>query len=192
VEQWAAADPRRAQVTWQESTTAPLVWDYDGESYSPTGLAHHILREATGEDTHLQGTLWWVDEHGRDLVTLAADLPTDTPTVEDITAVAEANGIGEPFRALLDVGRRHGLPLRPYRVKVMMTPPMSRNRMFYTLDAQSRDGRLHLYISPDAFAEAAGLPREEAAKLLGEDEERWLTPAEAQQLEASLDELLSR
>ena len=25
--------------------TTPLVWDYDGASYSPTGLAHHILRE---------------------------------------------------------------------------------------------------------------------------------------------------
>jgi hypothetical protein len=79
--------------------TTPLVWDYDGASYSPAGLAHHILREATGEDTHLQGTLWWVDEHGRDLVTLGADLPPeDAPTVEDIAALAEANGIGEPVR----------------------------------------------------------------------------------------------
>jgi hypothetical protein len=192
VEQWAASDPRRAQVTWQESMTAPLVWDYDGASYSPTGLAHHILREATGEDTHLQGTLWWVDEQGRDLVTLAADLPSDTPSVEDIVALAETNGIGEPFRALVDAGQRHGLPLRPYRVKVMVTPPTNRNRLLYTVDAQSRDGRLHLYISPDAFAEALGAQPHDAAKILGEDEERWLTPAEVQQLVVSLDELLSR
>lgn len=172
--------------------TAPLVWDYDGASYSPTGLAHHILREATGEDTHLQGTLWWVDEQGRDLVTLAADLPSDTPSVEDIVALAETNGIGEPFRALVDAGQRHGLPLRPYRVKVMVTPPTNRNRLLYTVDAQSRDGRLHLYVSPDAFAEALGVQPHDAAKILGEDEERWLTPAEVQQLVASLDELLSR
>jgi hypothetical protein len=192
VEQWAEADPRRTRVTWQESTTAPLVWDYDGASYSPTGLAHHILREATGEDAHIQGTMWWVDEHGRDLVTLAADLPSDTPTVEDIAAVAEANGIGEVFRQLLDAGQRHGLPLRPYRVKVMVTPPTNRNRMLYTVDAQPRDGRLHLYISPDTFAEVAGISRDDAVKLLGKDEELWLTPAEAQQLGASFDELLSR
>jgi hypothetical protein len=192
VEQWAAADPRRAQATWQESTTAPLVWDYDGASYSPTGLARHILREATGDDTHLQGTLWWADEQGRDLVTLAAELPSDAPTVEDITALAEANGIGEPFRLLLDAGQRHGLPLRPYRAKVMVTAPTNRNRMLYTLDTQPRDGRLHLYISPDAFTEALVAPPDDAPKILGADEERWLTPVEVQQLVLRLDQLLSR
>jgi hypothetical protein len=165
VEQWAAADPHRAQATWQESMTAPLVWDYDGASYSPTGLAQHILGEVTGEDMALQGTRWWVDEDGRDLVALAADLPSDVPTVEDIMTLAEANGIGEPFRQLLDAGRRHGLPLRPYRVKVMVTSPTNRNRMLYTLDAQPRDGRLHLYISPEALAEAAQVPGDDATKL---------------------------
>jgi hypothetical protein len=74
----------------------------------------------------------------------------------------------------------------------MVTPPTNRNRMLYTLDAQSQDGRLHLYISPEAFAEVVGVPRDDATKLLGKDEEHWLTPAETQQLGASLDELLSR
>jgi hypothetical protein len=192
VEQWAAADPRRAQATWKESTTAPLVWDYDGASYSPSGLARHILREATGDEMQLQGTRWWADEEGRDLVTLAAALPSETASIEDIVAMAEANGIGEPFRLLLDAGQRHGLPLRPYRVKVMVTAPTNRNRMLYTLDAQARDDRLHLYISPDAFAEALEVPPADATKLLGKDEERWLTPIEAQQLVMRLDELLSR
>jgi hypothetical protein len=64
--------------------------------------------------------------------------------------------------------------------------------MLYTVDAQPRDGRLHLYISPDTFAEVAGVSRDDAVKLLGKDEELWLTPAEAQQLGASFDELLSR
>ena len=140
----------------------------------------------------LQGTRWWADEQGRDLVTLAAALPSETASIEDIIAMADANGIGEPFRLLLDAGQRHGLPLRPYRVKVMVTAPTNRNRMLYTLDAQARDDRLHLYISPDAFAEALQVPPADATKLLGKDEERWLTPIEAQQLVMQLDQLLSR
>jgi hypothetical protein len=66
----------------------------------------------------------------------------EQPVQVQAAAMAEANGIGEPFRLLLDVGKRHGLPLRPYRVKVMVTPPTNRNRMLYTLDAQARDDRL--------------------------------------------------
>ena len=39
VDAWIAADPLRGRATWQNEVTKPLIWEADGDGYTPTGLA---------------------------------------------------------------------------------------------------------------------------------------------------------
>ncbi|MFJ1649215.1 hypothetical protein [Streptomyces sp. NPDC088258] len=43
---WVEEDISRATVTWTNSTAKPLIWDADGVSYSPTGLAKPLRHHA--------------------------------------------------------------------------------------------------------------------------------------------------
>lgn len=72
---WLDAEPGRRHVAWQDDAAAPLVWEADGKSYSPTGLARLILEEAAGKTSQVQGPLYWINESGQSLVDLAASLP---------------------------------------------------------------------------------------------------------------------
>jgi predicted nucleic acid-binding protein len=53
------------------------VWEADGQAYSPTGLAKHILEEGADRTGDIQGPLCWIDEDGRSLVEIARTLPLD-------------------------------------------------------------------------------------------------------------------
>jgi hypothetical protein len=58
---WVSEDPRRAMVTWRNTTANPLRWDADGQWYSPTGLAEHVFFQVAGRTPPgIQGTTWWV------------------------------------------------------------------------------------------------------------------------------------
>ncbi|MGB2756598.1 MAG: DUF4268 domain-containing protein [Acidimicrobiia bacterium] len=73
IEQWVAKEPTRGKAAWQNHASAPLNWEHDGNAYSPTGLAKHIVLEATGLEPALQGTRWWVNGDGDDLTALSAE-----------------------------------------------------------------------------------------------------------------------
>jgi hypothetical protein len=76
---WLDEDPARRYATWQEDRGRPLRWEADGKSYSPTGLAQHILATAAGYSTKVQGTVYWVNSDGKSLVDLATGLPSSLP-----------------------------------------------------------------------------------------------------------------
>lgn len=75
VELWLEKEPKRRLATWINDAKKPLRWHFDGNEYSPSGIVRLIVHEATGMDRSLQGTLWWLDSDGRNLVELAAALP---------------------------------------------------------------------------------------------------------------------
>ncbi|MFD5640180.1 DNA-binding protein [Streptomyces anulatus] len=57
---WVEEDISRATATWTNSTAKPLIWEADGASYSPTGLANHIFTSVTRRTADgIQGTTWW-------------------------------------------------------------------------------------------------------------------------------------
>jgi len=74
VEAWRGANPARGRARWINDTAAPLRWEADGQCYTPSGLARHVMAEAADIDRSVQGTRWWVDEDGRDLVELSGAL----------------------------------------------------------------------------------------------------------------------
>jgi hypothetical protein len=74
--EWIAEDPERGRVTWQNSRSRPLLWNVDHKAYSATGLVSLLFQQATGLDLQgIQGPIWWVDSHGKNLWQLADELP---------------------------------------------------------------------------------------------------------------------
>jgi hypothetical protein len=56
LQEWLKQNPEKHAV-WQQNSRHPLLWE--GEPYSPTGLAKQIIREATGNQRSLRGPEWW-------------------------------------------------------------------------------------------------------------------------------------
>jgi hypothetical protein len=71
VQEFIADDPRRGRAIWRNDRSAPLVWEFDGEPYSPTGLAMHLARQVGAELRSLPGPRFWA-VNGTPLPDLAA------------------------------------------------------------------------------------------------------------------------
>lgn len=56
---WIEKDPRRGKAVWRNDRSKPLIWDADGQAYSPSRLVHKIRLEAMGNGQQVQGTLYW-------------------------------------------------------------------------------------------------------------------------------------
>lgn len=74
LEDWLHEDPERRTATWQNRSTAPLVWDADGSAYTPSALVRHLVEEATGVSRDFYGTQWWRDPAGWTMAELAGPL----------------------------------------------------------------------------------------------------------------------
>ncbi len=74
IEAWLQNDPKRKQARWYNTAGTPLVWEADGQHYSPSGLAALVVQQAAGVTRSIRGGNWWVTEDGRDLVELAQEL----------------------------------------------------------------------------------------------------------------------
>ncbi len=74
LDDWLHADPVRRTAHWQNRINAPLVWDADKASYTPSGLIRHVVELATGVSRDFFGTQWWRDPSGWTLTELAGPL----------------------------------------------------------------------------------------------------------------------
>lgn len=74
IDTWINKDPNRGQARWYNYPATPLLWEADGQRYSPSGLAALVVQEAAGVTRSIRGGNWWVTENGRDLVELAQEL----------------------------------------------------------------------------------------------------------------------
>ncbi|MEV6598507.1 hypothetical protein AB0M36_16765 [Actinoplanes sp. NPDC051346] len=71
IEAWVAEEPRRGRATWTAEPAGPLRWEGDGNTWRPTPLVRHIIKQATGRDRGGRGPAWWVTKDGVDLTALA-------------------------------------------------------------------------------------------------------------------------
>ncbi|MGW3859341.1 AIPR family protein [Micromonospora arida] len=77
LESWLADDPRRAQASWVNDRTRPLLWSIDGRQYAPSGLVQHMWDLAGwehGRPKAVQGTARWFGPDGESLADLAAGI----------------------------------------------------------------------------------------------------------------------
>lgn len=96
--------------------------------------------------------------------------------IDRLIALANENGIGEPFQRLHDTALEHGLYPRTYRWSIMYAPPTNRTRVLLCSWANPKKGELELYISARQFAEFYPISEDEAVKLLGDNRYERFTP----------------
>lgn len=60
---WVAEDPQRGEARWVNSNPRCLRW-VDGKVWSASGLAEHIISEASGQSPSITGPAWWADQDG--------------------------------------------------------------------------------------------------------------------------------
>lgn len=100
VEAWVAANPARGRAEWQDDASKPLVWEADGETYTPTGLASLILSEAAGKTSAIQGPICWVDENGSTLVELAETVTAGSEIPPEVHLAKLSDELRPVFDAL--------------------------------------------------------------------------------------------
>ena len=103
-------------------------------------------------------------------LTEAEATPSTKPrvTVEQICRQADREGIGEPFRRLLEAANRHSLYPRPWKRSIMYTPPWNHANTLFTVRSRPRaDGLMRLYLETGAFAKFYPLTEEEAESVVG-------------------------
>jgi hypothetical protein len=76
---WVGENPDRGTAVWHNDPNRPLRWKVDEQPYSPGGLVRAITLAAVGEEYWVEGTRWWVDPDGFDMVELAAELGGNRP-----------------------------------------------------------------------------------------------------------------
>lgn len=77
VKAWIAQDPERGHAVWRTGQKIKaLEWAVDSGSYSASGLAEHIVKQATGADSSVPGPEWWALDDGTTLAELAGISPS--------------------------------------------------------------------------------------------------------------------
>ncbi|MFJ2113401.1 AIPR family protein [Streptomyces sp. NPDC087850] len=73
MESWLVEDERRRQATWVNHRTKPILWAYDEQQYSPTGLVSKMWADADWDERPVsnQGTARWFVADGSSLWDLA-------------------------------------------------------------------------------------------------------------------------
>lgn len=152
IQGWIRADPIRERVMWSSSPDAPLRWAVDGQSYSPSGLAHRICREATGDDVGQDGLKSWVLADGRDLSNVAAGRSrAGNRTPEEILVDAESAGVLAAFTPFLDVAEEFGLTTRGYVDAINLTDPAQRGKFLVSINMKKRNGTVEVWFNHDAL-----------------------------------------
>lgn len=73
---WVQAEPQRGRAIWRTGEKIrALEWPVDGERYSASGLAEHIINEVSGAQASVNGAEWWALDDGSTLAELAGFNP---------------------------------------------------------------------------------------------------------------------
>jgi len=98
---WSEQTPARGRARWRNNTAKPLTWEADSQSYSPTGLAQEVCRQALEREMEgIQGTTWWVVSG--DQVNLPAD-GQDWSVLAGKNLVSLAGEVRDPGRDWSDL-----------------------------------------------------------------------------------------
>ncbi len=91
------------------SPSTPLVWQADGQGYSPTGLSQKIPEASIGRTGALQGPKYWVTSAGETRAHLAAGLGAGAPTRIE----AHLDKLSEPLSVVYEKANEGILGLAP-------------------------------------------------------------------------------
>ncbi|WP_330176080.1 AIPR family protein [Streptomyces sp. NBC_01498] len=82
---WLAEDESRRQATWVNHRTKPILWAYDQQQYSPSGLVSKMWADADWDDRPVanQGTARWFPSEDLSLWNLAQRIHKEEAEGED-------------------------------------------------------------------------------------------------------------
>ena len=102
-----------------------------------------------------------------DVVALEATQASTRLTPEAVLELAEQCGTRKQLERAIEVARRKGLHVRPFKTCLMFTPPMNGTRCLFTLWAGREGDKLAAYVSTETFTEFFPLERADVEKRLG-------------------------
>ena len=112
--------------------------------------------------------------------------------LESVCQSADENGIGRPFRRILETMQQLGLHPRPYKHQITYSTPQSKGRLLFSVSVKpDKDGRLHGKFSPQRFIEDVGVPPSIAARVLGPGGEFAVTSARVSRFTRKLEKLVA-
>jgi hypothetical protein len=117
------------------------------------------------------------EESGRDAP--ATEPPgAGTPlTPEAVLELAEQCGTREELARAIEVARKQGLYVHPFKACLMFAPPTNGTRCLFTVWAGREDDKITAYVSTEAFLEFFPLDRGDTEQRLGEEGWRHLDKA---------------
>jgi hypothetical protein len=76
---WLDADPKRGQATWVNDRARPILWAFDQQQYSPSGLVALMWEQANWEERPIanQGTIRWRVAGGESLWEIASRIQSE-------------------------------------------------------------------------------------------------------------------
>jgi uncharacterized protein with ParB-like and HNH nuclease domain len=117
--------------------------------------------------------------------------PGQQRALDSLSEMADQNGVGQGFRALLDAGIRNALYPRTDSNSVMFAPQANKNRALFTIWSVPKDEGLKVYIVTDTFSEFFGVDPQTAYSMLGAPGWHVISADEAGQLAHKLDEIFA-
>ena len=104
-----------------------------------------------------------------EVVSSMAEVPKKKISLKDTMDYAAGQGTREVLQSYLDLANETDMYSRSFARSIMFTPPTHKNRMLFTVWAQSRRGsKIRVYLGSDVFSEFYPISEEEARKHLGE------------------------
>ncbi len=93
--------------------------------------------------------------------------PRSVKQIPDLKEMAKANGVGQEFERFVELGEECGLYPRCWGSSLMFTPQEHRTRMIFTAWVKPSNGRLKIYVSPEAAGEFGMVSCVEAEAAIG-------------------------
>lgn len=118
-----------------------------------------------------------------------------SPTIDQVLARADQNGVGEVARVLYNVANELGLHVRPWAKSIMVAPPENRTRCLFVLSVNktNESGSGKVYVSSECFTQFYGINEDDLATALAVpvSENVLIDKAEAERFADGLRKLMS-
>jgi hypothetical protein len=128
-------------------------------------------------------------ESVRDAVALESPGAGTRLTLEAVLELAGQCGTREELARAIEVARKQGLRVRPFKTCLMFAPPTNGARCLFTVWAGRDDDQIAAYVSTETFLEFFSLDRAEVEQRLGEEGWRHLDKAAFDALLRSIEAL---
>lgn len=104
-------------------------------------------------------------------------------------ALADENGIGEPFQLVYEAAMKYGLYPKRYAKSIMYAPQRNKNRVLFCVWVIPVRGKMRIWLASSAFAEFFPVRESDVIRILGRDRDLYVDVSETSEFTRKLDHL---